>query len=403
MIGTRRVQSPGAVGRILRGVLGLVLVAIIGPRQAEGTPTILAPEETRVLEVADGATCELVIPPQRMGGTGAACVNQSPTPSCVADAAARTLKVDAGLGTFRCAIGSSGGIDFPGGPIRSAAGIGRLINAIAIEAPATQPAALSFPVQISTEVQWDGILFPLPFVLPVQSQVIATLQVRDTTTGEVVASNTFFFERSGPTRLGDSLSDLPCGFLGCNSNPFDFLVALNNGTGVDLIAELLRDREYAIEVEAKCEHTGNYSHPDPGVGLGVVVAIAGGCFFGGEQNEIFNGWAGVFADSLYDGFSVGPITVTVGTDLTAKLNLCPNSDRSPTVVIDGCDSGVTNARLDDGCTMADEIAACAAEAARHGGFVSCVAALTNVWKSDGLVSGREKGAIQRCAARADLP
>jgi hypothetical protein len=82
---------------------------------------------------------------------------------------------------------------------------------------------------------------------------------------------------------------------------------------------------------------------------------------------------------------------------------CPESDTSPTIVIDGCDSGVENRLFDDGCTMADEIAECAAGATNHGAFVSCVAHLTNGWKRAGLISGAEKGRIQSCAARANIP
>jgi hypothetical protein len=83
---------------------------------------------------------------------------------------------------------------------------------------------------------------------------------------------------------------------------------------------------------------------------------------------------------------------------------CPNSDLSATIVIDGCDSGVDNQMLgDSGCTMADRIAECAAGATSHGQFVSCVAQLTNEWKREGLITGQEKGRIQRCAATADIP
>ena len=82
---------------------------------------------------------------------------------------------------------------------------------------------------------------------------------------------------------------------------------------------------------------------------------------------------------------------------------CPTSDTSPTVVIDGCDSQVTNHVLDDGCTIADLIAECAAGAQNHGQFVSCVAELTNSLKRDGVITGLEKGAIQSCAAQADIP
>jgi hypothetical protein len=85
------------------------------------------------------------------------------------------------------------------------------------------------------------------------------------------------------------------------------------------------------------------------------------------------------------------------------LDHCPNSDTRPTVVIDGIDSGVTNIRFDDGCTLADLIAALAENASNHGDFVSAVAQLLNGLKMDGVLTGAEKGAIQSAAARARIP
>ena len=92
-----------------------------------------------------------------------------------------------------------------------------------------------------------------------------------------------------------------------------------------------------------------------------------------------------------------------GDGICGDADACPGSDISDTVVIDGCDSGVANLLFDDGCTMADLIAECAANASNHGGFVSCVAQLTNGWKQEGLISGQEKGAIQSCAAQSRIP
>ena len=80
--------------------------------------------------------------------------------------------------------------------------------------------------------------------------------------------------------------------------------------------------------------------------------------------------------------------------LSAGTNVLADS-----IVIDGCNSGVeetdsiTNAAITD----------CAVDAKNHGDFVSCVADATNGWKKDGLIDGKQKGAIQRCAARADIP
>lgn len=85
------------------------------------------------------------------------------------------------------------------------------------------------------------------------------------------------------------------------------------------------------------------------------------------------------------------------------LDACVGSDLSPTVVIDGCDSGVPNPLFNTGCTISDLIQNCADGAGNHGGFVSCVAHLTNSLKKQGVISGSQKGAIQSCAAGSSLP
>jgi hypothetical protein len=82
---------------------------------------------------------------------------------------------------------------------------------------------------------------------------------------------------------------------------------------------------------------------------------------------------------------------------------CPNSDLSPTVVIDTCDSGVPNTVFLSGCTISDLIAKCAEGASKHGQFVSCVSHLTNDLKKAGIITGQQKGAIQSCAAQAHIP
>jgi hypothetical protein len=73
----------------------------------------------------------------------------------------------------------------------------------------------------------------------------------------------------------------------------------------------------------------------------------------------------------------------------------------PVVIIDGCDTGVTD-QVVDGSTISEKIAECAVDARNHGEFVRCVAHLTNDLVP-GYITGREKGAIQSCAAQADIP
>ena len=92
-----------------------------------------------------------------------------------------------------------------------------------------------------------------------------------------------------------------------------------------------------------------------------------------------------------------------GDGVPDGVDSCLGSNLSPTVVIDGCNSGVANTLFTNGCTISDQIGACAAGASNHGGFVSCVAHTTNGLKKSGVISGAQKGAIQSCAGGAAIP
>jgi hypothetical protein len=83
-----------------------------------------------------------------------------------------------------------------------------------------------------------------------------------------------------------------------------------------------------------------------------------------------------------------------------KEDGCLASNLEDTISIYSCDSGVENFFLDDGCSLNDLIAACDHTFINHGMFVSCVSRLTNGWKKEGWISFKEKGAIQRCAAKS---
>ncbi len=143
-------------------------------------------------------------------------------------------------------------------------------------------------------------------------------------------------------------------------------------------------------------NTANYQY-QPALGMDdagnfVVAWTDNGYFSPGQDGS----YAGVFAQRYGTPDSDGD-------GIPDDEDECPDSDLSETVVIDGCDSGVTNYLFDNGCTISDLVGTCADDASNHGQFVSCVAHLTNELKRDGIISGREKGKIQSCAARADIP
>ena len=80
---------------------------------------------------------------------------------------------------------------------------------------------------------------------------------------------------------------------------------------------------------------------------------------------------------------------------------CCLSDLNPTVIVEGCDSGVPNALFPSGCTIGDKVVACHAGASNHGQFVSCVARMTDDLKAQGVIGGRAKSRIVRCAAHSN--
>jgi PA domain-containing protein len=96
------------------------------------------------------------------------------------------------------------------------------------------------------------------------------------------------------------------------------------------------------------------------------------------------GW---FADADLDG---------VPDDVDCSVH----SILTPTIVIDGENTGVVNLLFSSGCTTSDLIAKIHDEAGNHGEFVSGVSHLTNELKDSGLISGKDKGAIQSAAAHA---
>jgi len=62
---------------------------------------------------------------------------------------------------------------------------------------------------------------------------------------------------------------------------------------------------------------------------------------------------------------------TDGDGITDDIDVCPNSNILPTITLKGCDAGVENQLLDNGCTMADHIIDCYVNSKSYGDFVSC--------------------------------
>lgn len=91
-----------------------------------------------------------------------------------------------------------------------------------------------------------------------------------------------------------------------------------------------------------------------------------------------------------------------GDGVPDSADECPNSIRSPTVILGGCDSSVPNHVLPNGCTVMDLISSCSTVSRSHGRFVTCVAEVTGELEAAGSLTREQKRAIDRCAARSDI-
>jgi hypothetical protein len=135
------------------------------------------------------------------------------------------------------------------------------------------------------------------------------------------------------------------------------------------------------------------SNTEAGDYFGGSLTISGDTVVIGARNEASNA-TGLNGNQSDNSASLsGAVYVFTGAGVTI----------SPNVVIDGCDSGVPNHVFDEGATFNDKIADCAAHAANHGEFESCVSQLLNEWRGMHLITQEQRSAIKRCAVHAHIP
>ncbi len=91
-----------------------------------------------------------------------------------------------------------------------------------------------------------------------------------------------------------------------------------------------------------------------------------------------------------------------GDGVCDRIDQCPHSIRTPTVVVGTCDSGVPNVTLRSGCTIADLLAACGGSRlsphsdSRSDRGASCVANTLDRLRRLHAIDQRQKRAIERC-------
>ncbi|MHC1765897.1 MAG: MopE-related protein [Verrucomicrobiia bacterium] len=146
----------------------------------------------------------------------------------------------------------------------------------------------------------------------------------------------------------------------------------------------------------------------------------GGVFFRnlGLTSDSDEGGGGIFELKPHLTFSELPLELLVDLYQDGAANLpedldgdgvpnqddaCVGSDTSSTVVIDGCDSTVSNRILANGYTVSDLIRKIAESASTHGEFVGAVTHLAKQLTDSGLMPEKERGKLISCAAQSAIP
>jgi hypothetical protein len=114
--------------------------------------------------------------------------------------------------------------------------------------------------------------------------------------------------------------------------------------------------------------------------------------------------ANVRAQGAYPGYIINFTPDDLdGDGVPNEQDNCENSNILPTVIIKGCDAGVTNVVFPDGCTMSDLLGECYANSTNNGQFVSCGEHYINDWYNIGLITNAERRDIKTCMMNAYLP
>lgn len=107
----------------------------------------------------------------------------------------------------------------------------------------------------------------------------------------------------------------------------------------------------------------------------------------------------------YDGDGIGDVCDADDDNdgVADGFDACPMSAPTPPiVVIDSCDTGVPDQVLATGCSITESIMNIAEASWNHGTFVSQTTHLATELRKDGLISNKDRSALVRCAAWANI-
>lgn len=185
-------------------------------------------------------------------------------------------------------------------------------------------------------------------------------------------------------------------FIAAFSNPatsVSFSIGNSFSEGVSVTAYDAEGTELATQKSVCCND----------VGLITMTVSASGM----KSIEFTANPFSLFGSVSYDNFTIAFEKEIIDLDkdgIADDVDACKGSDMRLSVIIDGCDTGVSNVTwYNTGCTTSDYVTACAKNAINHGRFGQCVKDFTQSLQDNGFLNDETKGNLQSCAAQAKLP
>ena len=208
---------------------------------------------------------------------------------------------------------------------------------------------------------------------------------------------------SDPTRAGGAPA-LIVGDLNAYPNE-DPLSALTAAGFVDLLARFGGPDSYSYVFDGAA---GRLDHALASAALAPLVHGAAVWHANSDEPPVFDYRAEnpplAFVADPYRASDHDPVLVDLfpdgdGDGRTDARDACPETQLGPTVVWDGCDSGVPEQIDASGCSLGDRLGAIAAAPAHRGSRVSALRRALIDYFADGTLSARECVAILACGRR----
>jgi hypothetical protein len=256
------------------------------------------------------------------------------------------------------------------------------------------------------------------FVGSVATQYTRARQLGLNTDGSKLYIGAFVFNGISQIQVMDTATNQMVGLFGSFRNPQYMTMVRGAASNPDTDGDGVSDNDDAFpldpteSVDSDGDGVGDNSDAFPLNSTESVDSDGDGV---GDNSDAFplNSTESVDSDGdgVGDNSDAFPLNPTESVDSDGdgvgdNADLIDSSILTPTVIIQGMDSGVVNTVNSSGISLADLILYadfnCSEDAKNHGNYVSCMAKYLNVLKKSGVITNEEKKALQKAAAQSEV-